>query len=68
MRGAAAVDAELLHAVKQRRALHSQTLGGAISATDYPVARFQRSDNLIPFHLRKSVKHDLLFAMRMEGL
>jgi hypothetical protein len=47
------------HPVNQRGSLHTKPFGGAISATDYPIARFQCSKNMISLDFLKGVNRHI---------
>jgi hypothetical protein len=47
-------DSTLLHFVDQRGSLHSKSSRRAISTPNYPIAGFERVENLISFHLFKN--------------
>src|SRR5215471_4829123 len=39
---------KLAHPVYQRRSPHAQALGGTMPSSDYPIARFQCPEDIIP--------------------
>src|SRR5580704_15482787 len=47
-------DAELSHSVHQRRPLHSQSFRSAIAAAHYPIARFERSEDMVSLNFRET--------------
>src|SRR5580704_5770873 len=52
LHGCRPANTKLLHPVGQRGSLHSQTRG---RATHHPVARFQRTKDMIPLYLRETI-------------